>query len=182
MSTQPDKIDELVRDWYDRQAMSGARVQAIRRSARAVPMRQTRMVATAFVVALAAMLTITGVLLNHERGAAASRLLAAGVVRLHQATGEPGTMELATMTGLGFTPVVPERCKKEGYKLVGARYGKVGSERAVEIRVIDDDGLPQTLCEFPGDRRAAELTTQIDGVRVSVWREAGLVMAMTGGD
>src|SRR4051812_36864637 len=55
MNTGPDKIDEVVRDWYERQAMSGARVEAIVRQVRGTPVRRvwrTWAVATAAAVIL----------------------------------------------------------------------------------------------------------------------------------
>jgi hypothetical protein len=181
--TQPDKVDEVVRDWYERQAMSGARVEAIRRAVAGTPVQGRRWMTRAM-AACVALVLVAGmfVLVDRRDAMAASRTLAAEVVRLQGANmvAAVGPVpELAGMTRLGFTPVVPERCKKEGYKLVGARYREVAGAEAVEVRVIDDDGKPQTLCEMSG-RRVADVQLKLEGVPVSVWHEAGLVMVMTG--
>lgn len=187
MSTQSDKIDELVRDWYERQAMSGARVEAIRKTVAATLVegrrRQTWVARAA--AACVAMVLAAGVLfvVDRREAKAASRMLAVEVMKL-QASPVVAVAEtapnLAAMTRLGFTPVVPERCKKEGYKVIGARYRDLAiGQTAVEVRIIDDDGRPQTLCEL-APRRAAETQFKLDGVDVSVWHEAGLVMVMTG--
>ena len=89
---------------------------------------------------------------------------------LHQAMGK-----------LDFAPFEPDRVRRAGHRLIGARYCAIGGQIAVQIRLTDARGRPLTLYEFrPGTRFArigqAEIT--IDGVDVSVWTEAGLVLGL----
>ena len=187
MSNGPDEVDELVKDWYDRQAMSGARAEAIARL-----VRQTRPRAwhrPRFVAAAAAVILTCGIVsLTLRTQGRATMLAVASEVAGRQGTAfVPATTrgsanELAAVEGLDFRPVVPERCRREKYTIVGVRRAVIDGEPAAEIRVLDDEGVQQTLCEMAGTKvgGARDGRVTVDGVVVSVWHEGGLVMAMTG--
>jgi len=97
-----------------------------------------------------------------------------------------GTMEQLSreMTKLDFNPVLPARMR-DGPRLVGARYCAVRGQIAAQFRFTDAQGRPctlyQTLCkgEF-ADLPAAQF--DVDGTRVELWREAGLLMVLAMSD
>lgn len=87
----------------------------------------------------------------------------------------------AAMSKLDFAPVHPERLKGGGYRLLGGRYCSVGRAIAAQIRLTDEAGRPHTLYQFRSDETSTGLDgveMTIDGVRVTIWREAGLVMGL----
>ncbi len=88
-----------------------------------------------------------------------------------------------SMSKLDFTPVMPQRFRDGGHRLIGARYCSVRGQIAAQIRLTDGSGRDCTLYEArPADALSeispAEFT--IDGCRVEVWREAGLLMVLAG--
>ena len=71
--------------------------------------------------------------------------------------------------------------KEMNMRIVGARYATLGGEMAAQIVYVDEHGIPCTLYEArPADRLARIATgdQQVDGLRVSVWKEKGLVMVL----
>lgn len=90
--------------------------------------------------------------------------------------------ELRTsMDKLDFAPVDPQRLQDGDYFLVGARYCSIGSTLAVQLRMTDDLGRPYTLYQFRDSEAFADLTAatlDVDGVRVTLWRESGLVLGL----
>ncbi len=87
------------------------------------------------------------------------------------------------MPQLDFSPVRPQRVLGAGYKLVGARYCSICKLIAVQIRLRDGAGQAYTLYEFRGHESLESIREQsleIDGVRISIWREAGLIMGLAG--
>jgi len=90
--------------------------------------------------------------------------------------------ELGTrMDKLDFTPVEPERLARAGFRLTGARYCSIQGRLAAQIRVRDAAGRTHTLYETRLAGALADLTAQehvADGVRVRLWREAGLLMGL----
>ena len=84
---------------------------------------------------------------------------------------------------LDFQLAAPARMQAEGLRLIGARYCSVGGHIAAQIRLAGPEGRRLTLYQFrPGTDyeglSEAGIESEIDGVRVVVWREAGLVMGL----
>ncbi|HVS32323.1 MAG TPA: hypothetical protein VMS98_12835 [Thermoanaerobaculia bacterium] len=86
------------------------------------------------------------------------------------------------MKSLDFTPVEPEIMRSMNMRLVGARYTTLQGVMAAQILYLDPKGEPCTLYQArPVDKlaRISKSEHVIDGLRVSVWREKGLVMVLT---
>lgn len=90
--------------------------------------------------------------------------------------------ELRTsMTRLGFEPVGPVRFNGMNMKVLGARYGSIHGQPAVQISLLDPDGEICTLYQLRPVGELAELNAesrQIDGLIVDMWQEKGLLMVL----
>lgn len=85
------------------------------------------------------------------------------------------------MKSLDFTPVEPARMEAMNMRLVGARYATIHGSLAAQIRYLEPNGEPCTLYLVrPVDQLATIPAGEydLDGVRVSVWREKGLLMVL----
>jgi hypothetical protein len=92
---------------------------------------------------------------------------------------------LARMGKLDFAPREPERLAGGDYTLIGARYCSLLGNIAVQLRLQDKDGRNLTLYQArDGDAfdnvRATE--TRLDGIRIQLWREGGLIVGLAGGN
>lgn len=194
----PRRFDEQVREHYDRQRLSDDardRIKALLDKPQ--PSRVAwhwwwarTGVAAAFVLFVTAAALWFAVL----RGNApvSSQEITAAVVR-HAAEGHNQQQELdfraartadlrQAMKSLDFTPVEPAMMRSMNMHLVGARYTTIEGVMAAQILYLDSKGEPCTLYQArPVDKlaRVSESEHVVDGVRVSVWREKGLVMVLT---
>jgi hypothetical protein len=88
----------------------------------------------------------------------------------------------ARMTNLQFSPIEPDSLKGMSMRLLGTRYSSLQGQPALELKLEDGRGEICTLIQArPVDRLATvHQRTQhhIDGLRVDVWREKGLVMVL----
>ncbi|MDH3591232.1 MAG: hypothetical protein OER88_05100 [Planctomycetota bacterium] len=85
----------------------------------------------------------------------------------------------AGMPKLDFAPARPGGWTDAG--LLGARYCSLQGSVAAQIRVRRDDGAILTLYQTRDGARFRDLKEGdrvVDGVRVRIWREAGLVMGL----
>jgi hypothetical protein len=85
------------------------------------------------------------------------------------------------MKSLDFTLVEPAMMKEMNMRIVGARYATLAGEMAAQIAYVDSHGVPCTLYEVRPANQLARIAPgehQIDGVRVAVWKEKGLVMVL----
>lgn len=82
---------------------------------------------------------------------------------------------------LDFAAVRPTADVMPAFRLTGARYTRVGGEMGAQFHIEDAAGRPCSLFQVPDDeafRNIQEATYEVDGVRVKVWREAGLLMGL----
>jgi len=87
----------------------------------------------------------------------------------------------ARMKSLDFTLVEPEIMKKANMRVVGARYTTLDGALAAQVSYVDAGGEPCTLYVMRAvDRLAAvpDVEQQLDGTRVTIWREKGLLMIL----
>ncbi len=87
----------------------------------------------------------------------------------------------ARMKSLDFTPIEPAMMRNMNMQIVGARYTTIRGAIAAQILFRDEKGVPCTLYEVrPVDKLALVPISehQVDGVRVNVWREKGLLMVL----
>jgi hypothetical protein len=185
------KIDDQIRDYYASQGPAPhtlARLkQMIRNGAPVRPRQRIRIgIAAALVIAL------TTLIWTAAHRVAESPQQVAAVVAHQAALGHNEKQELEfrvtscaelqrMMKSLDFTLVEPVMMKEMRMRIVGARYATLAGEMAAQILYVDPHGVPCTLYEArPADQltRVATGDHQIDGLRVSVWKEKGLVMVL----
>lgn len=92
------------------------------------------------------------------------------------------------LRALPFQPIRSHRDELRGSLVLGARYCSLKTEPAAQIRLIDSHGIKQTLYqatyneddfgEIP-DRES--LIVESRGKQVHIWRENGLLFALTSG-
>lgn len=85
------------------------------------------------------------------------------------------------MKSLDFAPVEPEMMARMNMRVVGARYTTLEGVIAAQILYLDPQGEPCTLYLARPVAKLAQIPAgdhDIDGLRVSVWREKGLVMVL----
>jgi hypothetical protein len=192
---EPRKIDDQIRDYYGQQKPSPERLahlkQMIRADAGGPAPRRWKwygMIAAAIaMVFISAFLWLKPI----PRHAQSPRQISAAVAQ-QAALGHNEKQELefrvrlcaelqAKMKSLDFTPVEPVMMQMMKMHIVGARYATLAGAIAAQIVYVDDHGVPCTLFEVrPTDTLAniAPGEHQVDGVRVSVWREKGLIMVL----
>lgn len=87
----------------------------------------------------------------------------------------------ARLDKLDFAAVRPSEDVMPEFRLTGARYTRLGGEMGAEFQIEDALGRPCTLFQVRDDaafREIQDTIYEIDGVRVKVWREAGLLMGL----
>jgi len=87
----------------------------------------------------------------------------------------------AAMAKLDFQPLRPTKPGFDGLRLVGGRYCSIGDCIAVQATVTMPDGRRGTLYEVRPDARLARIGDaefNIDGLRVRLWREGGLLLVL----
>lgn len=194
---EPRKIDEQIREYYQGQRLpehARARLVAMIGAGKP-PARGDVWWWLRTAVAASFILIITSVALwltvFREPLSPSPRQLASAVAR-RAAWGHNEKQELefrvrecaelqAKMKSLDFTPVEPAMVKEMNMQLVGARYTTIEGEIAAQMLFVDSKGVPCTLYEVRPVDRLARLPIsehQVDGVRVNVWREKGLLMVL----
>lgn len=194
----PRKFDDRLRDYYERQQLSDdarARLKALVRDE--APRKQSSTwwwARTAVVAAFVISVTAAALWFAVFRGSApeSPQQITAAVVQ-HAAIEHNQQQELEfrarrpddlrdVMKSLDFTPVEPQMMRSMNMRIVGARYTTIEGVMAAQILYVDPKGEPCTLYQARPVDKLARVTPGehvIDGLRVSVWREKGLVMVLT---
>jgi hypothetical protein len=176
-----------VQEHYQKQSLDAAAITRLQKIARTPrPLFRLSRLAAAAVVLLAVGASFYG--LWQQAGARLSREVAADVARQHvqafasQFVAEDFKQLETSMPQLGFTPIEPQVCKQDDYRVTGARYAKVGGKTVAQIRLAYVEGAPLSLYEMRADDfpRVREGKTNIEGTPVTIWRENGLLMALAG--
>jgi len=82
---------------------------------------------------------------------------------------------------LDFAAVRPDADVMPDFRLTGARYTRVGGEMGAQFHIEDAAGRPCSLFQVRDDeafRNVRDATYEVDGVRVRLWREAGVLMGL----
>ncbi len=186
---EPRKIDDQIRDYYAQHQLSAetsARIKQMIRLGVPASRRGPFYAATAAAIAMVFVATFWWASASRSPrsiSAAVARQAAVGhnerselEFRVHQYT------ELrAKMKSLDFTLVEPAMMQEMHMRLVGARYTTLAGEIAAQILYVDEHGVPCTLYEARPAEKLADIAPgehQVDGLRVSVWKEKGLVMVL----
>jgi len=85
------------------------------------------------------------------------------------------------MDKLDFSSVISKRLPSGQYRLLGGRYCSIQGQLALQLKLRDRAGNLYTLYQAPLNKllsgiRQGEQT--IDGVRITLWREAGLLFGL----
>ncbi|MDX1583994.1 MAG: hypothetical protein R3338_10390 [Thermoanaerobaculia bacterium] len=86
-----------------------------------------------------------------------------------------------SMEKLDFTPVEPSRFEGMNLQVVGARYGMLEGQPAVQITLLEPSGRTCTLYQMrPVGKLAgiSEETREVDGLAIDMWKEKGLLMVL----
>ncbi len=200
-----DAVDRAVADHYARKSLDASTLAALRdqiqaaspspaRSqspARTAPDREpahtttrlrTRVMAGLVGLAVVAVAllawpspSITGDALAHEIASSHVMNLAPDI--------EAGSFDEARqrLEKLDFAAVRPTDEIMPDFELTGARYTRVGGEMGAQFQIEDAAGRPCSLFQVRDNdafRHVRDATYEVDGVRVQVWREAGLLMGL----
>jgi hypothetical protein len=187
------RFDQRIREHYETQKLSAEALDRLKRSiadeaGRPESRRWKRGWRIAFAAAM--LIAIPGSLLVVEQTfspltrAAAKEAAREHNLRLHVEIVTADYAELrARMSNVGFSPVEPDSLKGSGMRLLGARYGSLRGQPAIQLKLADARGEICTLTEV---RPAGVLTVvlirrrhHVDGLVVDLWREKGLVMVLT---
>ena len=205
-----DELDDRVKAYYEAWSFDADQLEALRAIAerRAVPSRngqaRQRVVEHATpqardhrwigLAAAVAIVVLAGILVAHLTGrrpvdaATLVQQVATEVAVNHRKSFSAEVKatsfdDLApAMPKLGFTPVRPERLPAACYRVAGARYCSIRGSMAVQIKLTHDE-KGYTLYQFQDSRAYSgmgESRVDADDVRVTVWREGGLVMGLAG--
>lgn len=207
MQPELDNLDERLRGFYQRQSIAPATMDRLKRQLDAAAaatvaagesgtaslsrLRRPVLIAAVFsmIAAVGTVLLLVLWLSTSQPGERVARLAAQEVALNHHKQLDveyPASTidELAgAMSKLDFTPVMPQRFRDTGHRLIGARYCSVRGQIAAQIRLTDASGRTCTLYEARPANELSEITPaefNIDGCRVEVWREAGLLMVLAG--
>ena len=85
------------------------------------------------------------------------------------------------MKSLDFAPVEPDMMVRMNMHIVGARYTTLEGVIAAQILYLDPKGEPCTLYLARPVEKLSGIPAgehDVDGLRVSVWREKGLLMVL----
>jgi hypothetical protein len=88
------------------------------------------------------------------------------------------------MPKLDFALVEPRRLKEEGLRLVGARYCSIRGGLAAQIKLRGANGEIRNLYQAPIRPRLRALAggeIDVDGARVTIWREGNVMLGMARG-
>jgi len=187
------RFDQRIREHYESERLSAEALDRLKRSiadeeGRAGSRGWKRGWRIAFAAAM--LIAIPGSLLVVERTfslltrAAAKEAAREHNLRLDVEIATADYAELrARMSNLGFSPVEPDSMKGSGMRLIGARYGSLRGQPAVQLKLADARGEICTLTEVRPSGALAALFGRrrhhVDGLVVDLWREKGLLMVLT---
>ena len=195
MNRLRDNLDERVSEFFESRHPGETMLERCRSTIisageakpRVTSYRFATVAASLLLFMLALMFTIS-VLQEKSPGSRIRRIAAEIALNHHKQL--PPSVKTATFSelrdalpALGFTPIRPRRTEFGDLELVGARYCSITGRKAAQIRLTNDAGVVYTLYEFRDDNSFADIDIarlDIDGVRVTLWRESGLVMGLAG--
>lgn len=195
---RPRRLDEQLREYYERQRLSDGAQERLKALLHQGQQREpaSRWWSSRKPMAAAFLLFVTTAAVwfavfrgnapesPHDPTVAIAKYAAAG----HNEQQElefraSGTTDLRhVMKSLDFTPVEPAMMRGMNMRMVGARYTTIEGVLAAQILYVDPKGEPCTLYQMrPVDQLERVSTAEhvVDGLRVNVWREKGLVMVLT---
>lgn len=194
---EPRNVDDQIREYYERHRLSEdmrARLKTTLRSgapARVVSRRwwgRAGVAAGFIIVATAAALWLavfSGSAPDspHEIASTVARAAAEGHNEHQELEFRVSrTAELRrVMKSLDFAPVEPDMMVRMNMRIVGARYTTLEGVIAAQILYFDPKGEPCTLYLARPVEKLSRIETgehAVDGLRVSVWREKGLLMVL----
>ena len=191
-------LDDHVRQYYERQRLSPASLHSLKtliRSGKSIQTSRTPAPRWRILSAAAVLLTIlsaaiwfsSSVTTTPQRPAEIATVIAQQAALSHN---ERQELEFRVsrceqlreqMKSLDFTPVEPEMMRTMNMRIVGARYTTIEGGMAAQMLYVDAKGVPCTLYEVRPTEKLARVPAgqrDVDGVKVSMWREKGLLMVL----
>jgi hypothetical protein len=190
-------LDDHVRQYYERQRLSPASVHSLKtliRSGKSIqtsgtPARRWGILNAAALLTIlsAAIWFSSSVTTTPQRPAEIAAVIAQQAALSHN---KRQVLEFRVsrceqlrelMKSLDFTPVEPEIMRKMNMRIVGARYTTIEGGMAAQMLYVDAKGVPCTLYEVRPTEKLARVPAgqrDVDGVKVSMWREKGLLMVL----
>lgn len=184
------KLDSELKRYYDSKTMDPERLDRLVRTASAPkPSFRTMSlrIAAAALVLVAALWLVTRSGPEIPRGAGMAESIATHVVFYHEepmplavrtSSLETVTMEMPRLT---FTPKASSQIDTSQYHLYGARYCHIQGDLALHMRLTREDGQSVTLYQVKDDPKFAivdRVEVEVNGYRVRMWRENGLLMCL----
>lgn len=189
------RVDDQIREYYGRQRLSEearSRIKsALQETTPTSPASRPRWLVSGIAAGVLLAIITAAVWLTLQTRSESPEQLAATIAQYaaahhsqHQELEFQGTRASdlrREMKSLDFTPVEPALMERMEMRLVGARYTTIGGVIAAQILYLDPKGEACTLFQArPVDELAIvpESEHVVDGVRVNVWREKGLLMVL----
>ena len=190
-------IDDQIRAYYGRQMLSPDARTLLNAIVRDGLARRNRdrwhQLKTGVAAAFLVMVTASVLWLSDSRRPASEApLQIAGALAHHAALGHNGRQQLefrasttseltSRMKSVDFNFVEPDMIRKTNMRIVGARYTTLEGTLAAQVAYVDSKGEACTLYEMRAVARLAQVPAvdlQLDGTRVSIWHEKGLLMIL----
>lgn len=196
MTPGSDPLDEALRRHYAELTLDGASLREIRSTtersfASPHPGGVVRRGRGPLVVMAVACLLLLAFWIGERRAASRVTDLVVAEIALNHAKaldpdvlGDHPASVGASMTKLDFVPVDPERGLDPDDRTLGGRYCSLNGAIASQFRLVDAQGRRLTLYQVrdQGDlKRVRETEVFVDGLRVRIWREKGLLLGLASG-
>jgi hypothetical protein len=192
---EPD-LRRALTEHYEAESLPDQMLERLLKQAEAPPRASRARFATGAILALAASVVLAVGLVRLSAARAdrdptrVARDVAAEIVS-HEAARNPVQFSGANLASiqremprLDFRLAAPRRLAKEDLALVGARYCSLRGGLAAQIRLRDASGRLHNVYLCPVRARLehiAEGEVVVDGSRVMLWREGGMLYGMTEG-
>jgi hypothetical protein len=181
-------LERQIKRYYESQDLSPEAIKRLRAMIAAGPptsrRRTLRWLAAAGLVIVAVSLAVI-VFVN--RSTAAEQIAREAAIEHNRRLGvEVAASDYAAlrvkMERLDFTPVEPSSFAAMPMRLLGGRYVSLTGQPAVQLELVDMHGERCTLIEarLSDPLKSVRGTShfQVDGLRIDVWNENGLVMVL----
>ena len=203
-SPRRDAVDRAVADHYARKSLDAATLAALRDQIHAAspsparpepaktapdrePARNTTRLRTRLMVGIVGLAVVTVAMLAWPSPAITGDALAHEIASSHvmhldvDIEAESFAEARRELEKLDFAAVRPDADVMPDFRLTGARYTRVGGEMGAQFHIEDAAGRPCSLFQVRDDdafRNVRDATYEVDGVRVRLWREAGVLMGL----
>ena len=201
MSDMSDNPDDCLKEYYHKQSLDPRSLaqlktlidheqpdQSVRRSPfhwiQALAYRPVGLVGLGMVIMLLT-ISLFSLFDTHHDAESRTEMVVSEIVLNHRKrfTPEFTTSNIpalsSEMSKLDFAPIYPDRVKQAELIVDGARYCSIDDAIAVQVHLVDAEGKEYTLYQFRDSESFGmlnEMTTEVAGFQVDIWRESDLVL------